>query len=231
MVTSNGFSLTPRKPSKHLALCHIARTGGPSLRFVQSIAIALALEACFTDEKSGEPPGEFGTLTASVNGRPFRGAFGPDSTVAIYSAPAGQLQIGGNRRIGEWTERVQLKMICESTPEPGTYRISAPSTPVSAHVYRVRTRRWLPRPWRFTGQFFSSDSMSPGTLNVDTLDLSSGSISGRFTVGVRTYNQTPPDSLFLTGAFAGRVLTSKTRRDRFRWGPEQGRDCNSAKLR
>lgn len=192
----------------------------------------LALGACFTDRKSGEPPGEFGQLTASLNGRPFRGAFGPDSTVAIYSAAAGQLQIEGKRRVGEWTEVVGLVMICENTPGPGVYRVSAPSTPVSARVYRIRIRRWLPRPWRFTGHFYISDSMPPGTLNVDTLDFSSGAISGRFSVGVRTYNKKPADSLFVTGAFAGRVLTPKSSRDRpIRWSPQQGRDCNSAKAR
>jgi hypothetical protein len=196
-------------------------------------AILLTLSACTTDVTHGVPEKEFGHLTASLGGHSFSGTFGPDSTVAIYDADVGQLQIEGNRRVGGWSEVVRLVMVCESIPDPGAYRVSAPFfTPVSAGVYRTRIRRWLPRRWATAIHFFLSDSMPPGILQLDTLDLKSGAISGTFRVGVRTVNRTPVDTLFVTGAFTGRVRTSTMPRTRpIRFSPQMGRDCKGAKSR
>jgi len=176
---------------------------------------------------------EFGRLTASLSGKPFSGGFGPDSTVAAYNQDVGQLQIEGGRRIGEWSEVVRLVMICDSIPERGSYPIASQLSPVSAGVYKTRLRRWLPRSGRTTTHFFISDSMPQGVLNLDSLDLAAGIIRGRFSVGVRTFNQKPADTLFVTGAFSGRVRTTRRMASTrpIRWTPLQGRDCKGVKTR
>ena len=201
------------------------------MRGTNGTAILFALSACSTEVAHGVHDPQFGQLTASLGTESFVGTFGHDSTVAVYDPEVGQLQIEGNRRTKGRSDLVRLVMICEASPEPGTYRVAAPFfTPVSAGVFRIRIRRWLPRRWARTFQFFISDSMPPGVLELDTLDLQSGAISGRFRVGVRTVNEKHADSLFVSGAFRGRVRTSGLHRKRpIQFSPQMGRDCDAAK--
>jgi hypothetical protein len=202
------------------------------MHLLHGAAILLALAACFAEITHGTPDRQFGYLTASLGTESFAGSFGPDSTVAIYDPEMGQLQIEGDRRTGSSNDVVRIVMICDAALEPGTYRIAAPFfTPVSAGVYRTRIRRWLPRRWARTFQFFITDSVPSGILELDTLDLKSGAISGRFRVGVRTVNEQPANSLFIAGGFTGRVRTSSIARTRpTKFSPQMGRDCNAAKL-
>jgi hypothetical protein len=187
--------------------------------------------ACSVDATRRPPERKFGYLTASLDAESFTGTFGPDSTVAVFNPDFGQLQIEGNRRGRSWWEVVRVTMVCQRTPNQGAYRISTPFfTPVSAEVHRTNIRRWLPRQWRTTNHSFISDSITPGILRLDTLDLKSGAISGSFLVRVRTIDQKPVDSLFVTGVFTGRVRPSSFRSTRpVRFSPEMGRDCESAK--
>jgi hypothetical protein len=181
------------------------------------------------------PPSQFGFLTASLDGRSFWGSFGPDSTVAIYNPEFGQLQIEGNRYDGDSSEVVRLQMTCEGTPEAGSYVVSASFfTPVSGGVFQTYHRRWMPRwmaVWRTRIHFLISDSVPLGVLELDTLDLESGAISGQFSFWVRTVNQKPVDRMFVTGAFRGRVRTlSNPQSAPVRFSPLMGRDCKGARM-
>jgi hypothetical protein len=200
------------------------------LRLQASIAI-LAIYACSADVNQSAPEKRFGFLTASLGTESFAGTLGPDSTVAEYNPEVGQLTIGGRRGGRDWTEAVELTMVCQSAPDTGAYRVSTSFyTPVSAGVYRLRIRRWLPRRWRTTNHAFTSDSTVPGILRLDTLDLKSGAISGSFRVRVRTIDQTPVDGIYATGFFSGRVRTSMLHQTRpVKFAPDMGRDCTGAK--
>lgn len=204
--------------------------GGFTLSAKGTVFFLLVFTACSGSDIRHEPATRFGYLTASVDGEPFSGSFGRDSLVAIYDGTVGHLQIEGNDILNGWNSVVRLVISCSDTPRVGTYRVSTPFlTPVSAGVYNRLRRQWLPRPWRTKYRFYSSDSTHPGTLILDTFDLSNRMISGRFDVRVVGRRDMPTESLSVNGAFTGRILITETHRDRqVRWSPLANRDCKSA---
>jgi len=178
---------------------------------------------------AGVPAARFGHLTAALGDAPFVGTFARDSVVAVYMIPAGSLQIEGDRAIGGRTPLVRLVMRCVAAPPPGVYPIRGLRTPVYAEVFVGGTapgawwrRRELPRG-------LLSDSVPPGVLELDTLDLAAGRVHGRFRTAVRSYNRTPPESLAVEGAFWGRVQAVDPPRPLgappLRWAPGIDRDC------
>jgi hypothetical protein len=194
--------------------------------------IALSLVACSLDGNDAPSPTQFGRLTAAVNGKSFSGSFGPDSIVAVYDVQSGQLQIEGIRQTRTRTEIVRMIMICEQPPKPGSYAVTSTFSPVTAGYFVTSRRPWSPRPLPSDVKFFISDSMPAGVLNLDALDIPAGTIKGRFGVGLRTANQRPPDTVFMTGSFYGRVRTVSHPQERWTsWSSGQNRNCAQATVR
>lgn len=197
--------------------------------YLERLTILAAILATGCVDKEARAP-EFGFVNAVLDGRKFRGEFGRDSVIAIFDEETGHLQIEGRRGPPLFPESVRLEMDCKGGPTKGTYQIAAPfRTPVTAGLYRVG-RKWFPRR-DMTFKFFISDSMPPGTLRLDTVDLASSRISGRFETWVRMVNELRADSLFMSGNFSGRIHARDSRsKTPPRFSPGWNRDCETVKL-
>ena len=193
------------------------------LIFAAFVALALTSKV-----GGGQQPLEFGKLRATLNGREFAGIFGRDSVLAIWDTTAGQLQIEGDKRGGHHrSEVVRLIMRCTALPRAGTYAIGNPSSPVSAYADLAPTL-WQ-RIWPLSGaryRPFVSDSMPRGTLVLDVVDSANGIIKGHFNAALRSFNRTPAETLFVRGAFFGRVdLRQHFLRPKAKWAPGIQTDC------
>jgi len=162
--------------------------------------VGITLAACTTPRAKRETAFEFGKLRADLNGSDFVGAFGTDSLIAIYDANAGQLQIEGDEQIGGRQPLVRLIMRCTAFPRVGTYPIKGMRSPVHAESYLDPTE--LERAWPVHGRkdrVFLSDSMPWGKLELDTIDTVAAVIKGRFSVGLRSFNRSPAETLSSDG--------------------------------
>ena len=193
------------------------------------VIAGITLSTCTTPRNEREPSFEFGKLRADLNGNEFVGAFGTDSVIAIYDASAGQLQIAGDEQVRGHLPSLRLFMRCAAFPKPGTYPIKGMRSPV--HVQGFLEPTALQRAWPLHGRVdraFLSDSMPRGKLELDTIDTVAEVIKGRFSVGLRSFNRSPAETLIVHGAFFGRLSTEH----RFgelpiRWTPLFDRDCES----
>jgi hypothetical protein len=191
--------------------------------------VGITLSACTTPRAEREPSFEFGKLRGDLNGNEFVGAFGTDSVIAVYDANAGQLEIEGDKKIGGQRPSVRLVMRCTTFPKAGTYAIKGMRSPVHAESYLEPTA--LERAWplyRRVDHAFLSDSMPWGKLELDTIDTVTAVIKGRFSVGLRSFNRSPAETLIVRGAFFGRLGTNHILREPpIRWTPLFDRDCES----
>jgi hypothetical protein len=177
------------------------------MRFLRSLSVAvLTVAACTSRVSDSEPRFEFGKLRADLNGSEFAGIFGRDSVLAVWSQSPGQLQIQGDKRGWSRTEQVRVTMRCIALPQPGTYAIGNPFSPVSAEAFIAPTLRQ--RIWPLHGakfRAFLSDSMPPGSLVLETVDSANRVIKGRFSAALRSVNRTPAETLSVHAAFFGRL--------------------------
>jgi hypothetical protein len=193
------------------------------------ILFGISLSACTTRRAEKEPSFEFGKLRADLNGNEFVGAFGTDSVIAVYDANAGQLQISGEKQVSGSRPSFHLFMRCAVFPKAGTYPIKGMRSPV--HVQGFLEPTALQRAWPLHGRVdraFLSDSMPWGKLELDTIDTIAAVIKGRFSVGLRSFNRSPAETLIVHGAFFGRMSMNHTLgQPPIRWTPLFDRDCES----
>ena len=192
------------------------------------LAALLAALAFGSQGTGNEPPFQYGRLRALLNGRDFSGIFGRDSTLAIWDSYVGQLQIQGDDRTRHpWYERVRVTMRCGALPKPGTYAIGDLRSPVSAEAV-VPPTRWE-RIWPLNGARnhpFRSDSAARGTLVLDTVDSAKAILKGRFNVALRNAEGAPAETLFVRGAFFGRLIFPRTyAARRATWAAGMRTDC------
>jgi hypothetical protein len=181
--------------------------------------------ACASPAPQSEMQSEFGDMRAEVNGKPFTGGFGPNSTIAVWDTSLRQLQIQGDKHDpGRRTESVRVTMRCKALPEPGTYAIRNPFSPVSSDAF-IAPAGWA-RIWPLRGKSvrpFLSDSMPPGKLILERVD---SIIRGRFEVSLRSFNRVPAETLHVRGTFFGRLaIYPYSPRPRQHWAPNYQTDC------
>jgi hypothetical protein len=168
-------------------------------------------------------------LRANLNANEFVGVFDRDSVIAVYDENAGQLQIEGDQQVGGRRPLVRLLMRCTAFPKAGTYPIKGMRSPV--HVQGFLEPTAMQRAWplhRRVDRAFLSDSMPWGKLELDTIDTVAAVIKGRFSVGLRSFNRSPAETLIVHGAFFGRLGTNHTLGEPpIRWSPMFDRDCES----
>lgn len=174
------------------------------------------------------PPARFGYVTGLIGDAPFVGTFAHDSVVAIYMRETGSLQIEGDRAIGGRMPLVRVDMRCLAEPAPGVYAVRGMRTPVYAEAFVGGSdARWWHRGEPSRGLL--SDSVPPGVLELDTLDLTRGRIYGRFQVTLRSNNRAPAESLVVSATFWGRVIAPTlplpSGLSPGRWAPDIDRDC------
>jgi hypothetical protein len=194
-----------------------------------STVASVTLAACTTPSAEREPSFNFGKLRANLNGTDFVGAFGTDSVIAIYDANAGQLQIAGDEQVRGHLPSLRLFMRCTAFPKAGTYPIKGMRSPVQVQGFLEPTA--MQRAWPLHGRVdraFLSDSMPWGTLELDTIDTVAAVIKGRFSVGLRSFNRSPAETLVVHGTFFGRLRTNQILGEPpIRWTPLFDRDCES----
>jgi hypothetical protein len=192
-----------------------------------SFAVAfVTVLACTTHQTERNPPFEFGKLRANLNGTEFAGAFGRDSTIAIYDALSGQLQIEGDRQVGGRRPLVRLIMLCTDFPKAATYPIRGMRSPVHVESYlepTVSERLWPMHGRR--DRAFLSDSMPSGQLQLETIDTVARVIRGRFEVALRSFHRIPAETLLVRGTFFGRLSVDHRSGEPVRWTPLFDRDC------
>ena len=190
--------------------------------WVPSLAV---LCACASSPPQNEMQFEFGNMRAEVNGNTFTGGFGPNSTIAVWDTSVRQLQIQGDKHEpGHRTESVRVTMRCGGLPQPGTYAIRNPFSPVSSDAFIAPTG-WA-RVWPIRGKAirpFLSDSMPPGKLVLERVD---SIIRGHFEVSLRSFNRVPAETLRVRGTFFGRLAVQPDfPRPREHWAPNYQTDC------
>jgi hypothetical protein len=197
------------------------------MRTVPKVLFASVAVMAFAPRSDEHVPFEFGKMRATLNGREFAGSFGRDSTLAVWIAPIGQLQIEGDKRVHVLRrEMIRLTMRCAALPRAGTYSIGGRFSPVSAEAL-VGPTLWE-RIWPLRGanyRAFFSDPMSQGVLILDAVDSANAIVEGHFSVALRGVNRSP-ETLLVRGTFFGRVdLIERSSRHEAKWPPRFRTDC------